>query len=42
MLNDFWQYYRTVLSESKTRVEQLLNDEQRQKFEHLLQEQQAQ
>ena len=35
MLNDFWQYYRTVLSDSKQRVEQLLNDEQRKKFERL-------
>src|SRR5690348_16222428 len=29
VLNDFWQYYRTVLSDGKQRVEQLLNDEQR-------------
>ncbi len=40
VLNDFWQYYRTVLSDSKQRVEQLLNDEQRKKFEQLLQQQQ--
>jgi uncharacterized membrane-anchored protein YhcB (DUF1043 family) len=40
VLNDFWQYYRTVLSESKTRVEQLLTEEQRKKFERLLQERQ--
>ncbi len=39
ILNDFWQYYRTVLSESKQRIEQLLNDEQRVKFERLLHEQ---
>jgi hypothetical protein len=39
VLNDFWQYYRTVLSESKQRVEQLLNDDQRKKFERLLQQQ---
>ena len=38
ILNDFWQYYRTVLSDSKARVEQLLNDGQRRKFERLLQE----
>jgi len=38
ILNDFWQYYRTVLSDSKARVEQVLNDEQKQKFERLLQE----
>ncbi len=39
ILNDFWQYYRTVLSESKQRVEQLLNEEQRLKFERILQQQ---
>ena len=36
VLNDFWQYYRTVLSDSKQRVEQLLTEEQRQKFEKML------
>jgi Spy/CpxP family protein refolding chaperone len=40
VLNDFWQYYRTVLSDSKQRVEQILNPEQRKKFEQLLQQQQ--
>lgn len=40
VLNDFWQYYRTVLSDSKQRVEQLLTEEQRQKFEKMLQQQQ--
>lgn len=40
ILNDFWQYYISVLSESKTRVEQILNPAQRAKFEKLLQEQQ--
>ena len=40
ILNDFWQYYRTVLSDSKQRVEQLLNEQQRKKFEQLLQQQQ--
>jgi Spy/CpxP family protein refolding chaperone len=40
ILNDFWQYYRTVLSESKAKVEQILNDEQRRKFERILQERQ--
>jgi Spy/CpxP family protein refolding chaperone len=40
VLDDFWQYYRTVLSDSKQRVEQLLNPEQRQKFEKMLQQQQ--
>ena len=38
VLNDCWMYYRTVLSDSKTRVEQILNDQQRKKFERLLQE----
>jgi hypothetical protein len=41
VLNDFWQYYRTVLSDSKQRVEQILDEQQRQKFERLLQQQQA-
>ena len=40
ILNDFWQYYRTVLSESKIKVEQILNEEQRRKFERILQERQ--
>ncbi len=40
ILNDFWQYYRTVLSDSKTKVEQILNEEQRKKFEHILQDHQ--
>lgn len=40
ILNDFWHYYISVLSESKTRVEQILNPQQRAKFEKLLQEQQ--
>src|SRR5881409_3224681 len=35
VLNDFWQYYRTVLSDSKAKVEQILTDQQRQKFEKL-------
>lgn len=39
ILNDFWQYYRTVLSEGRTRIDQVLTPEQRQKFERLLQEQ---
>ena len=38
ILNDFWQYYRTVLTDGKTRIEQVLNQEQRRKFERLLQE----
>lgn len=40
VLNDFWQYYRTVLSDSRSRVEQLLTAEQKKKFERLLQERQ--
>ena len=39
ILNDFWQYYRTVLSEGRGRLEQVLTPEQRQKFARLLQEQ---
>jgi uncharacterized membrane protein len=38
VLNDFWQYYRTVLSDSKQRVEQLLTEEQRRKFQKMLQQ----
>jgi hypothetical protein len=38
VLNDCWMYYRTVLSDSKSRVEQILNEQQRVKFERLLQE----
>lgn len=40
VLNDFWQYYRGVLGDSKSKVEQLLTPEQRVKFERLLSEQQ--
>src|SRR6516225_7619738 len=40
ILNDMWQYYRTVLSDSKARVDEVLTPEQRQKFERLLQQQQ--
>lgn len=39
ILGDFWQYYRTVLSEGRTRIEQVLTVEQRVKFERLLQDQ---
>jgi len=38
ILNDFWDYYRSVLSDSKVRVEQVLNEQQRRKFEKILQE----
>jgi hypothetical protein len=40
ILNDFWDYYRTVLSDSKVRVEQVLNQDQRKRFERILQESQ--
>lgn len=36
ILNDFWQYYRTVLSDGQTRVEQVLTEPQRRKFRRLL------
>jgi Spy/CpxP family protein refolding chaperone len=39
ILNDFWLYYRTVLSEGRTRIDQVLTPEQRRRFERLLQEQ---
>jgi hypothetical protein len=38
ILNDFWQYYRTVLTDGKTRIEQVLDEAQRRKFERLLQD----
>jgi Spy/CpxP family protein refolding chaperone len=37
-LNDFWQYYRTVLTDCKQRLEQSLTPAQKAKFERLLQE----
>lgn len=40
ILNDLWQYYRVVISDSRTRVEQVLTEEQRKKFERILQEHQ--
>ncbi|MGA3236099.1 MAG: hypothetical protein ABSG03_07350 [Bryobacteraceae bacterium] len=40
VLNDFWQYYRSVLSDSKSRVEQILTPPQREKFERMLQDSQ--
>lgn len=39
ILNDFWQFYRSVLSEGRGRIDQVLTPEQRVKFERLLQEQ---
>jgi len=38
ILNDFWQYYRTVLSDGKQRIEQILTPEQKTRFERMLQE----
>ncbi len=38
ILNDFFQYYRTVLSDGKQRIEQILTPEQKVKFERMLQE----
>lgn len=42
VLNDYWQYYRSVISDSKSGVEQILTEPQRRKFEQLLQEAQRQ
>ena len=39
ILKDFWDYYRTVLSDGKSRIEQILTEDQRHKFEQILQEQ---
>lgn len=40
LLSDFWVYYRNVLTDSKQKIELILNDEQRKKFEKILQQQQ--
>jgi hypothetical protein len=40
ILDDFSQYYRTVLSDGRDRILQILNDEQKQKFEQILQQSQ--
>lgn len=37
VLNDFWKYYRSVLSDSKDKIDQILTEEQRRKFDQLLQ-----
>ena len=39
VLNELWYYYRNVVTDSKQRVEQLLNERQRAKFEKILQQQ---
>jgi hypothetical protein len=36
ILDDFGQYYRTVLTDGKSRILQILNEDQRKKFEQLL------
>lgn len=41
ILDDLWHDYRSVLNDSKVRVEQVLNEQQRLKFEHILQESSA-
>lgn len=42
VLNDYWQYYRSVISDSKSGVEQILTEPQRRKFEQMLQDSQRQ
>jgi len=42
ILDDFTQYYRNVLADGKSRIMQILNDDQRKKFEQILQERQRQ
>lgn len=37
ILDDFAKYYRTVLSDGKSRIFQILNEEQKRKFEKVLQ-----
>jgi hypothetical protein len=38
ILNDFAKYYQTVLSDGKARILNILNDDQKRKFEKLLKE----
>jgi hypothetical protein len=42
ILDDFTQYYRNVLADGKSRIIQILNEDQRRKFELMLQEGQRQ
>ncbi len=42
ILDDFSKYYRTVLADGKSRIMQILNDDQRRKFEQILLERQRQ
>lgn len=39
ILDDFGTYYRNVLSDGKARILRILNEDQRRKFDKLLQEQ---
>ena len=41
ILDDFSQYYRTVLSDGKARIMQILDESQKKKFQQMLQEQSA-
>jgi hypothetical protein len=38
ILNDFAKYYQTVLSDGKARIMNILNDDQKRRFEKLLRE----
>ena len=38
VLEDFWQYYRNVVSGGKMQVEQILTPDQRRKFQRMLQQ----
>jgi hypothetical protein len=40
ILNDLWKYYQVVITDSRTRVEQVLTEDQRKKFDRILQEHQ--
>ena len=40
ILDDFSKYYRTVLADGKSRIMQILNDNQRRRFEQILLERQ--
>jgi hypothetical protein len=42
ILDDFSKYYRNVLADGKSRIMQILNDDQRRKFEKILAERQRQ
>jgi Spy/CpxP family protein refolding chaperone len=40
ILDDFAKYYQTVLSDGRSRIMNILNDEQKRKFERILKERQ--